>query len=65
MRNAKNQKIYVVRNGTLRFVPDADTFESLNLEGDAITSITDIDINKCILGEPIPPIGIWPKPGKH
>jgi hypothetical protein len=59
VRTNSRHEIFLVANGTLRLIPDTDTLDSLHFHHDDVVYIPDVEIEKCVRGEPIPPIGLW------
>ena len=58
----KNELYFLGNDTLLHLIPDIDTIESLNIDVDDTISINDSEFEKCKVGDPIPPIGEWPKP---
>ena len=65
VRTSSSHEIFFVSNSTLRLVPDMDTLESMHLHIEDTVRVSDAELNKCVRGDPIKPIGTWPPPPPH
>jgi len=49
------KQVYLLSNNTLRAIPNMDTLESLKISLDDVVVITDHELKKYTMGEPLPP----------